>query len=189
MRGIRLVEIPGLGWVRFCPSRRARRAGVRVAPFDIPQVTIPRGMSFRTAERKTVEIRPWILKQMQRNRAREEARLALGPPTSELDTAQARRILTGRLEELSAAYGFSTAGVSIRNQKTRWGSCSAGNRINLNIQLVVLPAELRDYVLLHELVHTRTKHHGPEFWAELEGYVSGARNLRKKLGAIALQPT
>ena len=69
----------------------------------------------------------------------------------------------------------------MRNQKTRWGSCSAQNNINLNVQLIRLPPALRDYVILHELVHTRIRNHGPGFWEELEKYVADCRQVDRQL--------
>ena len=97
---------------------------------------------------------------------------------------EARARLVGRLEELAEEYGFFYNRVFIRSQKTRWGRCSAHNNINLNIKLVLLPADLRDYVLLHELIHTRIKNHSPEFWSELDKYVGDASMLRKKLNKL-----
>jgi len=71
---------------------------------------------------------------------------------------------------------------SIRNQKTRWGSCSNLNNINLNINLVSLTQDLMDYVILHELLHTKIKNHSKKFWAQLDKYVGGkAKYLDKRL--------
>jgi predicted metal-dependent hydrolase len=93
------------------------------------------------------------------------------------------------LEELAKIHSIKYTRASIRNQKTKWGSCSAKNNISLNINLVRLPDELRDYVILHELVHTRFKNHSKMFWAELDRFVGGsprdslrrAKELSKKL--------
>ena len=73
-----------------------------------------------------------------------------------------------RLRELAAAHGLAVNGVSIRNQQTRWGSCSSGGRISLNWRLVQMPDDVRDYVLLHELMHLRVRNHSPRFWREVE---------------------
>ena len=78
-------------------------------------------------------------------------------------------------------YGFIYKQVSIRNQKSRWGSCSINNNISLNIQLMGLPHKLIDYVLLHELVHTLVKNHSVLFWNTLNKYVRNAKNLDKDL--------
>ena len=65
--------------------------------------------------------------------------------------------------------------------KTRWGSCSAQNNISLNIGLIALSDELRDYVILHELVHTKIKNHSKDFWNALEIIINIPKSLNSKL--------
>lgn len=77
---------------------------------------------------------------------------------------QARIYLPTRLATLAEKYNFSYGKVTIRNQKTRWGSCSYQNNISLNVQLMRLPKHLVDYVLIHELAHTVEKNHSNSFW-------------------------
>lgn len=79
----------------------------------------------------------------------------------------ASRELCARLDELAGAHGFAVAGVSIRNQRTRWGSCSPSGRISLNWRLIQVPPIVCDYVLLHELTHLRHLNHSARFWREL----------------------
>jgi len=81
---------------------------------------------------------------------------------------EARHFLPSRTSELAASHGFSFSGVQIRNSKSRWGSCSHKNGISLSLHLMRLPDHLIDYVILHELVHTRHKNHSTRFWTELE---------------------
>lgn len=69
----------------------------------------------------------------------------------------------------------------MREQRTRWGSCSGKNNISLNVKLVLLPEELIDYVILHELVHTRIHNHGKKFWDELDIYTGNAKAVAKRL--------
>jgi len=76
--------------------------------------------------------------------------------------------LRARLSELAGLHGFTVAGVSIRNQRARWGSCSPSGRISLNWRLIQLPPGVCDYVLLHELTHLRHLNHSARFWRELE---------------------
>ncbi len=82
--------------------------------------------------------------------------------------AEAHILLPPRLKELAQTHGFCYAKVSIRNNKRNWGSCSFKNNISLNLQMMKLPDELIDYILLHELVHTEIKDHSERFWKRLD---------------------
>ena len=77
---------------------------------------------------------------------------------------QAKAILPLRLNELAVRHGFQYTQVRINSARTRWGSCSSRGHINLSLYLMVLPRKLSDYVLLHELCHTREMNHGRNFW-------------------------
>ena len=72
--------------------------------------------------------------------------------------------LVPRLHELAARHGLKVARVSIRNQRSRWGSCARSGHIALNFRLVQMPDEVRDYVLVHELMHLRRMDHSPAYW-------------------------
>jgi hypothetical protein len=95
---------------------------------------------------------------------------------------EAKKLLPPRLTELALKHDFPFNKITIRNNKRNWGSCSARNNISLNLQMMKLPDELIDYILLHELVHTRIKNHGPLFWAKLDELTSfRARELSKQV--------
>ena len=113
----------------------------------------------------------------------ERERSALREELPPIDRREARTILAAKLDELAGRYGFAYNRLYVRNQRTLWGSCSSKNNISLNMNLVRLPAELIEYVILHELVHTRVRNHGPSFWAELEKIAGDPQPLRKKLRA------
>jgi len=98
-----------------------------------------------------------------------------------INRGEAGKRLVTRLNELSEKHGFTFNKVFVKNQKTRWGSCSEKNNINLNVNLVLVPDELIDYTILHELVHTRVKDHSKRFWNELEKLVKNAKKFDKKL--------
>lgn len=94
----------------------------------------------------------------------------------------AQAYLPPLLDELAGHYGFTYKKVKITGSKSRWGSCSATGSINLSCYLMLLPPHLMDYVLLHELVHTREMNHGPKFWEILDGLTEGrAKTLRAEL--------
>lgn len=99
----------------------------------------------------------------------------------ELNRNEAKQKILERLNNLAYSNGFTYNKVFFRTQKTRWGSCSTKNNINLNLKLARLPDELIDYVILHELVHTKIKNHSKDFWAELDKYVVNAKKLQSRL--------
>ncbi len=80
---------------------------------------------------------------------------------------QAAIALPKRLSELAAQHGFNYLSCTVRHAKTRWGSCSAKGSINLNAGLILMPVQLLDYVILHELCHTRQLNHSALFWKEM----------------------
>ena len=97
--------------------------------------------------------------------------------------SQAERLLPQRLEILASRHGFSYQNVRIKQLKSRWGSCSEQGSIALSCFLMQLPWHLIDYVLLHELLHTRVMVHGPTFWSELTLYVPNLKAARKEIKA------
>ena len=92
--------------------------------------------------------------------------------------AQAQDYLPKRAEKLAHKHGFKFARVRIKNQKTRWGSCSAKRNINLNMRLMMAPDDAIDYVIIHELCHLRELNHSPAFWALVESYCPEFRQWR-----------
>lgn len=95
--------------------------------------------------------------------------------------SQAEALLPQRLALLAEQHGFRYNSVSIKRLKGRWGSCDHQANIVLNLFLMQLPWDLIDYVLLHELTHTRILRHGPDFWAAMKVLRSDARELKKAL--------
>ncbi len=95
---------------------------------------------------------------------------------------EAKKLLPPRLSELAQNHNFRLNKITIRNNKRNWGSCSSKNNISLNLQMMKLPDELIEYILLHELVHTEIKNHGPKFWEKLNAITNGkAKQLAKQV--------
>lgn len=94
---------------------------------------------------------------------------------------EAKAYLPGRLSTLAREHGFSYNQVFIKNHRSRWGSCSGKNNINLSLHLMRLPDHLIDYVILHELVHTEVKNHSLVFWGRLGEVCPQVCFLRKEL--------
>ncbi len=112
---------------------------------------------------------------------RRKPRRAPVTPEVERLRAQAKLSLPPRLKELADEHGFTYNRVTIKNNISNWGSCSAKGNINLNLRLVTLPQSLQDYVMLHELCHLREMNHGPRFHALLESLCPDHRILEKEL--------
>jgi predicted metal-dependent hydrolase len=94
---------------------------------------------------------------------------------------ESQTLLPQRLRLLAEGGSFVYKDVHTRNLKSRWGSCSQDNTIGLNIFLMKLPWQLIDYVLLHELAHTRVHNHSSKFWDELSKYAPNYKQLRRQL--------
>lgn len=96
---------------------------------------------------------------------------------------EARAYLPRRLKYLAETYGFSYTRVRFGTQKGRWGSCSSRGTISLNVGLMLLEPELIDYVLIHELCHTKQMNHSANFWALVESCIPDYKARRKILKA------
>jgi hypothetical protein len=94
---------------------------------------------------------------------------------------QAESLLPQRLKLLSTKHNLPVSEVKVKQLSRRWGSCDQKKLVVLNLFLVQMPWELIDYVILHELTHTKHLNHGPEFWGELELLLPNARQLKKQL--------
>jgi len=100
---------------------------------------------------------------------------------------EAKDYLPERVKVLAEKHKFSFKNVAIKNAKTRWGSCSFDNNINLSLHLMRLPNYLIDYVILHELVHTRIKNHSRDFWQLLDIVSGNAKKLDKEVKDCRIQ--
>jgi predicted metal-dependent hydrolase len=99
---------------------------------------------------------------------------------------EARRLITERVVYFSSLYGFSYKKISIRNTKTRWGSCSSSGSLSFHYKLLFLPPSVRDYVIVHELCHTKEMNHSNAFWALVEGISPDYRISKKYLKEYSL---
>ena len=151
----------------FVCHPRARRYLLRVVGDGSVRVTIPRWGSKREAAAFAEQQRDWIEAQRHRMAAArgQHRAIPIDPEARRAALERAKRELPVRLRELAAEQGLVVAGVSIRNQRSRWGSCSRRGHISLNWRLVEMPESVRDYVMIHELMHLKRMDHSPAFWA------------------------
>lgn len=183
MNDARFVEIEGIGPVLFERSQRARKVSICIRSLKDVRVAVPRGVRFHKAVEFAISKSAWVQRHQAQIRQSIEERQDIDNATPTIVVGAAKRKLKARLGTLAERHGFTYNRVFVRNQRTRWGSCSCQNNISLNIRLVLLPEQLMDYVILHELTHTRIKNHSAVFWRELDRYVGNGKAKAARLRA------
>jgi predicted metal-dependent hydrolase len=150
----------------FVRHRRARRFVMRVLDDGTVRVTMPRWAARRDAQAFVDAHAAWVANQRAQRAARVPAlrASALRPLISRWYRLKAQRELPAQLAALAAAHRIAVTRVSVRDQRSRWGACSARGTITLNWRLVLVPEFVREYVLLHELMHRRELNHSRRFW-------------------------
>ena len=181
MANSNIVEIDGVGRVLFERSKRAKHVNISMKPFKGVRVAVPNGLSFKKAEEFVHTKIDWIQRHLVRMKQYEEESQLASDTSVDIDRSRAKRKLTRRLKYLALKHGFIYNRVFTRNQKTRWGSCSHKNNISLNMKIIRLPEELMDYVILHELTHTRVKDHSSNFWVKLNSLVENGEGMASRL--------
>jgi predicted metal-dependent hydrolase len=175
-------------------SARAKRARITIQADGRVVVTKPARVSVRAVERFVMEKQDWIEVMVVRAEKRsggipkvEFPRLQRGTKQYKEAVEAARALAHTRLEYFNTIYKSTYGTISIRNQKTRWGSCSAQNNLSFNYKIVFLPTELADYIIVHELCHTLEHNHSVRFWAQVARVLPNHAALRKEI-RIRYQP-
>lgn len=144
-------------------SARAKRLRIIVEKSGEVVLVIPKRISERSALRFLKQQQNWIEKQLVKQSTRKK--LCEGTREEYVQyKEEVRARVNKRLEYFNSYYGFRYNRVSIRNQKTRWGSCSAKGNLNFNYKMFFLPEELFDYIIVHELCHLQEHNHSERFW-------------------------
>lgn len=164
----KIYSDPVLGDISFRKRKGIRRMSIRVHPVKGISVSVPYLVPYSAAMAFFLLKKDWVVQTVERQKKRLKDVPAASSGQIEAMRIQAKEQLPRRLAELAGRYGFSYNKVTIKHNSTNWGSCSARNNINLNLNLVRLPSVIRDYVLLHELCHLRHHDHGHAFHLLLE---------------------
>ncbi len=163
---------------------RRRTMALQVREDSTVVVRVPMYVKEREIRRFVESHMDWIMKQQQKQREAAQAREEI-QPLSETELSQlakeARRVLTARCAYYAPLVGVRYGRISIRHQKTKWGSCSSKGNLNFNCLLMLTPEPVRDYVVVHELCHRKHMNHSPAFWAEVERVLPDYRDSRKWL--------
>lgn len=182
----KVYEDPVIGAVVLRKTSRSRRISLRVNPRGGVTVSMPWIVPFRVGLEFFLSRREWVLETIERQNKRFVDEPILTPEEIESLRKEAKKVLPARLSELARKYSFEYSQVRIKHNVSNWGSCSRKGNINLNLNLMRVPEDLRDYVILHELCHLRHPNHGPEFHALLERLCPDHRSKEKELRKFRL---
>lgn len=148
-------------------------------------VTAPFFISMNQAEKFLFQNRDWILKKLKFHQARADKSIFPSNPKDFLmNKSRALHLVRDKLAKLNKVYDFHYNKVTIRNQNSRWGSCSKNGNINFNYKLIYLADELAEYVVAHELCHLQEMNHSARFWKLVARTVPNYLILRKQLKNI-----
>lgn len=130
-------------------------------------VSAPKWLSVKKIENFILEKEEWILEKMKLAQKRHKEKNFWKKNSREylLLKPRARKIVQEKIKQYSQAYDFNYLKISIRDQKTRWGSCSRKGNLNFNYRITLLPDHLIDYIVIHELCHLKEFNHSQNFWS------------------------
>ena len=132
------LEIEPIGQVLFAKSKRVKRLSITLKPFKPVRVAVPHRISIRKAKQYLDSNIDWVRKHLPNIRRMEREHKTTAKDITHICKREARELLISRLNQLAQKHGFSYKRVFIRNQKTRWGSCSHLNNISLNVSFILL---------------------------------------------------
>ena len=162
---------------------RSRRKMIAIQIDREGQVIVrtPYGITKRQVEEFLDEKKDWILQTRQRVEKRKTEQIPISEEVRREGIERAKRIFPERTAYFAKRMGVDYGRITIREQKTRWGSCSSKGNLNFNWKLVLLAPELLDYVVVHELAHRREMNHSKNFWKIVEAELPDYRERRRRL--------
>lgn len=164
-------------------SRRAGRLRITVRRNGEILVTVPWLMSVRKARKFVEEKNDWIEKSLKKIKINDNSDLlGKGNRKDYLENKKvARGLVELKLKKFNKIYNFKYNRIAIRDQRTRWGSCSSKKNLNFNYRIVFLSEEMADYLIVHELCHLGEMNHSRKFWELIEKAIPDSRRVAKEL--------
>lgn len=156
-----------------------RSIAVEIRPDLRVVVRAPLSMGEVAIRRFVQEKAPWIEKHLAAMQA--QTAPPLSPEEVKTLMAAAREDIPDRVSRYARDMGLTVGRITIRRQKTRWGSCSSKGNLNFNCLLMLCPPDIRDYVVVHELCHLRELNHSPAFWAQVQAVMPDYARRRQWL--------
>lgn len=165
-------------------SRRGAR-GIRISVGGDGEVVVtkPRYVPVIVASKVVEGKATWVLEQIEKIKNKPKKILAhYGMKDFKEKKAGAYKLVESRVEYFNKFYGFDVKSIKIRNQKTRWGSCSRTGNLNFNFKILFLPEHLCDYIIVHELCHLAEMNHSKAFWSlvgeQVPDYKARRQNIK-----------
>ena len=163
------VKIAGLSVLLVRSSRKTLAVQIRAdgtviarAPLRMPKDRI---LCFLSEKASWIRMQQGIMQE--REKMRQQARIHLDAAQEKELRESARSVLAQRTAYFARQIGVTYGRITVRDQKTRWGSCSQTGNLNFNFRLILAPPEVLDYVVVHELCHRRQMNHSAQFWQEV----------------------
>ncbi len=178
------ADVPGLRQqecvYRLVRSRRKSLA-LQVSPDGSVIVRAPMRTAKYRIDSFVKEHWAWVEKQRQRLAEQRAKAHVITDQERREGIERAKQIIPERTAYFARRMGVTYGRIAIREQKTRWGSCSQAGNLNFNWKLVLMPPDVLDYVVVHELAHRKEMNHSPRFWAVVEKELPGYRARREEL--------
>lgn len=172
---------------KFKKSRRARRVRLAVYCDGSVVVTSPVGVRQSIIEKFVADKKQWVLDKIRFFKSIDNKAVRIFSRKDYLENKdKALALVSERIEFYNKIYNFSFNKISIKNHKTRWGSCSSRQNLNLNYKILFLNPELRDYIIVHEMCHLKEFNHSKKFWALVEKALPDYLEIKKKLHSRGL---
>ena len=164
-----LVKIAGLSVLLVRSSRKTLAVQIRADGTVIARAPLrmPKDRILCFLSEKASWIRMQQGKMQEREKMRQQARIHLDAAQEKELRERAKSVLAQRTAYFARQVGVTYGRITVRDQKTRWGSCSQTGNLNFNFRLILAPPEVLDYVVIHELCHRRQMNHSAQFWQEV----------------------
>lgn len=164
-------------------NRRAKNLRLLVYPGGELAVSAPRYLSGNEIEGFILEKADWVVEKIEamKKHARDKVFGARSKEEYMQLKNEARQVAQKKLEYFNAYYGFQYEKLTIRNQKTRWGSCSTNGTLSYNYKIAILPEKFSNYIVVHELCHLREFNHSERFWKLVARTIPDYKEIRSEL--------
>lgn len=164
-----LVKIAGLSVLLVRSSRKTLAVQIRTDGTVIARAPLrmPKDRILCFLSEKASWIRMQQGRMQEREKMRQQARIHLDAAQEKELRERAKSVLAQRTAYFARQIGVTYGRITVRDQKTRWGSCSQTGNLNFNFRLILAPLEVLDYVVVHELCHRRQMNHSTQFWQEV----------------------